>query len=306
MPRRLLPMVLIIALLGSLALASSAAALTVGIGDQKTEVFGQKLFQDLRFQRVRLIYPVDAIDNPRLKATYDAWIQKARGDGKEILVAFNVRSDNRCPRSPCPLPTLSSYKKTFDKFRAAYPYIKLYQPWNEVNNPTQPTAKNPKRAAQYYNYVKSKCRGCKVLAADVQDISNQRKWVRSFLKYTKGTPKLWGLHNYTDVNRFRTSGTAQFLKLVKGKVWLTETGGVYFFETQSGRVNFPKSLSRTGRATKQLFKIARKFKSRIDRIYLYNWQSDAGQRFDSGVVNPDGTARPTYDLLKGPYRKYIR
>ena len=43
-------------------------------------------------------------------------------------------------------------------------------------------------------------------------------------------------------------GTNALLQTVKGTVWLTETGGVVKFTTQSGKVALPKSESRAKRA----------------------------------------------------------
>jgi hypothetical protein len=38
---------------------------------------------------------------------------------------------------------------------------------------------------------------------------------------------------------------------------------------------------------------------RIKRIYLYNWTgSKASDRFDAGLIGPDGKARPGYERLK--------
>ena len=39
-------------------------------------------------------------------------------------------------------------------------------------------------------------------------------------------PRYWGLHNYIDANRARTTGTRRMLHAVKGQVWFTETGGI--------------------------------------------------------------------------------
>ena len=109
--------------------------------------------------------------------------------------------------------------------------MKVISPWNEANHRSQPTFKNPKRAAQYYNVVRKNCRGCKIVAADVIDEVNMERWLKVFKKTAK-KPRIWGLHNYRDTNKRkgqRLGGTKRLLKAVKGKVWLTETGGIVKF-----------------------------------------------------------------------------
>ena len=64
------------------------------------------------------------------------------------------------------------------------------------------------------------------MAADMLDTPNMSRYLASFRRHAKGSPKLWGLHNYGDVNRRRTTFTEQMLRTVPGEVWLTETGGI--------------------------------------------------------------------------------
>ena len=99
--------------------------------------------------------------------------QRARAaDGFSLLISFFAALGSSCPSKPCKLPTVSQYTKAFKAFRARWPQVKVISPWNEANHRSQPTFKNPKRAAQYYNVVRKYCRGCKIIAADVIDESN--------------------------------------------------------------------------------------------------------------------------------------
>ena len=106
--------------------------------------------------------------------------------------------------------------------------MKTYSPWNEVNHKSQPTFKSPKRAAQYYNEVRKGARkgGYRVMAADLLDTGNFSRYLSEFKRHVKGSPKLWGLHNYGDVNYRRSTFTRPMLRSVPGEVWLTETGGI--------------------------------------------------------------------------------
>ena len=78
----------------------------------------------------------------------------------------------------------AAYKTAFRTFKRAFPWVKSYAPWNEANHVSQPTSKSPKRAAQYYDVLRKKCKGCKVLAADVLDQSNVTTWLNSFIRYS--------------------------------------------------------------------------------------------------------------------------
>jgi hypothetical protein len=193
---------------------------------------------------------------------------------------------------------VGQYTAALRAFRAKYPWIRTIQPWNEANHQSQPTGRNPKRAAQYYNAVRLNCRGCTITAADVLDSPNLKRWLPAFLKTAQGKPRLWGLHNYTDTNRFRSAGTRAMLKLVKGQVWLTETGGIVAFTTSSGKVALRHDEKRARRAIDFLFKLART-SPRITRVYVYQWRKTApGDRFDAGLVAPDNAPRASLSALR--------
>ena len=268
----------------------------VGISDQTATTFSDPMFTVLRLRYGRLVTPWNAItaEPDRL----DAWLQAARAAGVRPLVSFNARRGDLCPKRPCQTPTVRQYTKAFRAFRKKYPWVRDISPWNEANHGTQPVGKKPKLAAQFYNVVRRWCRGCRIVALDLLDQNNMRRYLVEFLKHVKGKPRLWGLHNYRDTNRFRDKGTSQLLKLVKGEVWLTETGGIVRFETQSGVVALPQSEKRARKAMEFMFKLGRKHSKRIKRVYVYQWRKNfAEDRFDAGVVTFEGKPRPSYDVL---------
>jgi PKD repeat protein len=268
----------------------------IGISDQQPTTFGDPLFQVLKLRYARLVTPWDAIfkEPERL----DAWLQAARAQGVRPLVAFNHSRSNQCPGKPCKAPSRGQYTRAWKAFHRKYSWVKDISPWNEVNSATQPTGRRPDLAATYYNVVRANCRGCTIVAADVLDLNNMRRYLAAFLKKAKGKPRLWGLHNYRDTNRFRRTGTTQLLKAVSGQVWFTETGGIVEFTTQSGKKALRKSEPRAKKAMDYVFKLAALSPKRIERVYVYQWKVNfAGDRFDAGVVRPDGTPRPSFDVL---------
>jgi PKD repeat protein/plastocyanin len=268
----------------------------IGISDNQATTFDDPNFQVLKLHYARLVTPWNSIFSEPERL--DAWLQEARAHGIRPLVSFEHTRGQACPGRHCKGPSASQYKRAWNAFHQKYPWVKDISPWNEVNSATQPTGKRPDLAAAYYNVVRARCRGCTIVAADLLDASNIRRYVAAFLAKAKGKPRLWGLHNYTDTNRFRSRGTNALLQTVKGTVWLTETGGVVRFVTQKGVVALPKSESRARKAIDYMFRLAEANAKRIKRIYVYQWKvNNPFDRFDAGIVRPDGTPRPSYNVL---------
>ena len=108
-------------------------------------------------------------------------------------------------------------------------------------------------------------------------------------------------HNYRDTNKRKgqvLGGTKRLLKAVRGDIWLTETGGIVKFRLPNGHLLFPYSESRANTATKRMFALAKRYRSRIKRLYIYHWkQPAASNRFDAGLIGRDGKARPAYNTV---------
>lgn len=310
--RRILVSALALAILSGCAMSAaperSSAAVLVGIGEQDTSFFADPLFLNLKLKKARVFVPWNAASNKRQRGYLDGWLAAAKAVGVEPLVTFSVPDGSKCPRRPCKLPSVSQYTKAFQAFHKRWPQVKVVSPWNEANHRSQPTWKNPKRAAEFYNVVRKYCKGCKIVAADVIDEPNMESWLKIFKK-TARSPKIWGLHNYRDTNirkGQKTGGTKRLLKAVKGEVWLTETGGLVKFILPGGRCGrhprgclFPESTKRANTAIKRMFKLARS-SGRIKRLYIYNWRQPASKnaRFDAGLVDKKSKARPGYKTVK--------
>ena len=120
------------------------------------------------------------------------------------------------------------------------------------------------------------------------DDPNMVRWVSEFRAVARGA-HLWGLHNYRDSNPRRGQrygGTKLLLRTVPGKVWLTETGGIVRFVLPDGRTLFPYSERRANVAIGRVLRLARQYRSRIERLYVYHWRQDAfDNRFDAGLLN---------------------
>jgi hypothetical protein len=244
----------------------------------------------------RLVVPWDAL--AREPEPLDTWIGAARLVGVQPLISFEHTRTDRCPDAPCNAPAPAQYAAAFKAFRAKYPFIRDYSPWNEANHKTQPTGGRPDLAARYFKIVKANCPGCRIVAADVLDDGNMARWITRFRRAGGASGRIWGLHNYRDTNRFRSIGTQTLLKLVRGQIWLTETGGIVRFTTAKGVTALPQNERRAARAMRYLFTLVRGHAKRIKRIYVYNWRSDPRGRFDAGLLGADGQPRLTYDILR--------
>ena len=312
MRSRLLPSAL--ALLALLLLPSVAQAkLTVGISENSPNLFANEYFQDLGAKHTRVVASWNVMSSPERNddelARLTQYLEAARAQGVTPLVTFehgrgdagicNRRSNRRKPQ--CVLPSPRAYEREFKSFRAAFPYVTTIAPFNEVNHFTQPTSRNAKAAARFTDIARRNCRGCKIVAVDILDqADNVRakkptfkktvRYIKAFKRAYKGPRTICGVHNYSDVNRRRSTGTRTIIKALGCKqIWLTETGGVYSFGS------FKPSAKRQLASTKYMFKIARQNR-RIKRLYVYTFFGGVND-FDSGLVAND-RRRPAYFEVK--------
>jgi hypothetical protein len=283
----------------------SDAAVLVGVGDQDASMFTDPLFAQLGIKRARYFPSWNVAQKPQEAGWLDQWLAQAAATGTEPLISFNVALGSACPKRPCKLPSVRQYTRAFKAFRKRWPQVKVVNPWNEANHRSQPTFKNPKRAAQFYNVVRANCKRCKIVAADVIDETNMERWLKVF-KRTAKKPRIWGLHNYRDTNKRKgqkLGGTKRLLKAVNGEVWLTETGGIVRFVLPNGHTLFPQSERRANSATKRMFALAKRYRKRIKRLYIYHWkQSASDNRFDAGLTRANGTPRPAYTTVRRQLR----
>jgi hypothetical protein len=75
-----------------------------------------------------------------------------------------------------------------------------------------------------------------------------------------------------------------------------ETGGLVAVRNASGRATFAATESSAATAIDRAFALAAA-NPRIGRMYVYQWRANSGDRFDAGLVRPDGIARPSYAAL---------
>ena len=293
--------ILVTTAVAALPASASAARVTVGLGDQSWNVFGDQYFQKLGLKRVRVVTPWNVALSKGDRAWLDEYLADVQSAGIEPLVSFGAAAESRCPAKPCKLPTTAQFDRAFRAFRAHWPWIRTLSVWNEENHRGQPTFRYPEQAARYFNIVKKRCRGCQIVAADVLDDPNMVRWITRFRTVARG-PRIWGLHNYRDGNPRpgqRYGGTKLLVKTVPGKIWLTETGGIVKFVLPDGHTLFPYSEKRANIAIGRVLRLARANRRRVQRLYVYHWRQDlyGMNRFDSALIRDDGEPRPSYYTL---------
>ncbi|MDX6718230.1 MAG: hypothetical protein QOJ63_484 [Solirubrobacteraceae bacterium] len=316
MIRRLSPLLLVLALLAVPA-SASAVNIRVGIGDQSPAMFANRDYQALHLKITRYFVEWNAISNPGELAKADTFVDAAKQRGVKVLM--HISTENIKSGTP-KLPTVAAYRTKVGAL------IKHFKPrgvnewgaWNEMNHKTQPTSKNPKRAAQFFGQMRKLCKGCTIVALDVLDQRGVEGYIARFFKAAGADAarvKIVGIHNYSEVNRKLKKGTNNYpgTKRVidavlkanrKAKFWYTETGGL----TKQGTA-FPCNDKRAADRTRYMFTLAKRYQRYIQRLYTYNWTPSAvceESDFDGGLVNVTGKPRPAYNVFKSKLAGFKR
>ena len=320
MTRRLLSSLLVAGLLVAVpAGASAKTKVAVGIGDQSPSMFADANWKALKLKKTRYFVEWNTIDQPAEVAKADAFVAAARAAGVSVLMHISTDDINSQPRRA--LPSNSAYKTKVGALVKRYRAlgVKDWGVWNEANHKSQPTAKNPKRAAQFYKtFRKFKCSSCKIVALDVLDQAGVEKYIGSWIKAAGSVGKkarIIGVHNYSQVNRKITEknaskrypGVARILKAIRkrntvAKLWLTETGGLASFGTA-----FNCDLRRQASRTKYMFQLIKKYDKDVERLYSYNYFGNGcTPAFDGGLVEANGTPRPAYNTFKSQLKNTQR
>jgi hypothetical protein len=287
-----------LALAALLAAPAAHGAVLVGIADQKPAMFTDARFAALGIQHARVQVPWDVFSYPAQLEEIDRWLTAAKAAGVEPLISWgHSRVDRRL------LPSPSRFKYEFRRFRERYPWVTTFATWNEANHCGEPTCHRPKLVGAYWRALTRECPSCTILAAELLDMPNMVTWVREFRTYVGREPRVWGLHNYVDANRFRTTGTRRLLRTVAGDVWLTEVGGLVYRRnrpaTGRNQVRLRESPSHAARATEWLLDRLLPISIRLRRVYLYHWDaSTLRDSWDSALITPGGRGRPALRVLQ--------
>jgi hypothetical protein len=278
--------------------AHTANAYLVGIGDERAEMFGNPLWQQLHTRIARYIAPYDAAEHADSLANARAWITAAEEQHVQVLVAF-YHSEH----TPTVLPGIAQYKHAVQKFVKLFPHVKQYQSWDEANRHSEPgqySSPSPVAAAEYYQALLRVCKGCTVIGLDVLDQNNIGPTLTYISEFKREIghletvmPRIWGLHDYSDVNRLESWRTREIARALPGQIWLTETGGIVQFGGAFPNIH-GSGLARASRVIRYTLAVASVI-PQIKRLYLYDWTGgNSRTRFDAGLTDNHFHPRPGY------------
>jgi len=321
MRRLLLFPFLLLFLLASASPAAARSSVRVGVADQSPRMFESPYFQQLKIKRTRYFVPSDVMQDRAERAKARAFVKAARKAKVSTLLHIST-TDLRQKRGK--VVSTTRYRRDVGRMVAYFRKLGVrdFGAWNEVNHKTQQTWNKVGHAVSYYKSmyraVKRRCRSCAVVGLDLLDQAGSDRYIRSFYSRLSSTWRkrltIVGIHNYSDVNRNRSTGTRKIINAVRRynrrtKFWFTETGALASF----GR-SFRYSESRQASRIRNMFTFASRYRTRgVDRVYSYNFFGiETGTacgsrcRFDAGLVNADGTPRPVFDVFKSKLRNYSR
>ncbi len=281
--------------------AHAAATYLTGLGDESAEMFSDPNAKQLKTRIARYIAPWDAVAHSYSLDKAKVWIKDAEAQHMQVLVAFY-----HSEYTPTRLPSVAQYKHDVQKFIRLFPHVRQYQAWDESNRGnirgvlTSPSASG---TAQYYQALIRVCKGCTALGLDVldaYDISPTLEYISEFKReigrLRTVMPRIWGLHNYSDINRLESWRTRELSRALGGEVWLTETGGIVQFGGAFPNHN-GSGLRRAAKVLGYMFNVAAS-QTRIKRLYIYDWTGgNSRTRFDAGLTDSHHKPRPGYIVV---------
>ena len=183
--------------------------------NEATSSFRDGLWDGLHTHEARFIVPWDIAD-PGLAHPQDqnalvaeqkclgAWLNEAAAKGVTPEIAFQEQyGPSAHAGTTAHVPSIQNYEAAFDKFRAMFPSVTVFAPWNEPDHPqtaSGTTTPDPSQAGQMWIAVYHRCSGCVVIAGDFGPGAGGNGYLNSYNDVIKGYhPSVWAVHPYGDV-----------------------------------------------------------------------------------------------------------
>lgn len=297
--------------------AGTRAPLVIGISGERPEAFADPRLRALHLRAARvqaswdLALPerADAVAYPGLadeRARLAAWLAAApRAGVRDVLLALKTSRDGE------PAPDAATYRRGLDALLAwvaGHPggaLVRAVSAWNEPNL-DGPSRVSPERAGAYAAQVRDACaaRRCLPVAGDFADRSVTAADLAAYRAAAGAGIRVWAWHAYEDGWDRARDGSLPRLRAflaalpAGAEVWLTEQGGIVRRGRAGDDGRRVQSPARAAADLAFLLDRAPALDRRIRRFYVYQWRGEPPPRWDSGLIAPDGSTRPGYEVLE--------
>jgi hypothetical protein len=200
------------------------------------------------------------------------------------------------------LPTETQYISAFKAFRKKFPWVKEFATWDETNYYGEATYDKEALVASYYRGLRSACPSCTILAAEFLDVPKYQAvpmstWANGLIRALGYQPAYWGLNDYEDANHLISTQTRLLLSLVRGKIWLAETGGIVNRPAVKN-AGFPQNATHAAKVDGYILDTIGSLSPRIQRIYLYEWNAvTRHDSWDTALISYNNIPREGYRVL---------
>ena len=315
--------------------AQSSSSIVFGMADEAPEAYRHPLMfgdsEALNPTTVRRIVQWNLADLPETDTLRNEFqdfynINKPEKDatgaivnpGRQMMVAFKLPDPHPDgARGPNPY---TDYKRATLKFKATWPEVKVYTPWNEPNLSDATLGQRVKRAAEYTHVAQRYlCNGdCAVMAGALAHtgVEGRKATFRSYLKqYGEELERLnrknrvrmpvyWGFHPYRDVEKLRVGKNSALHFFIQGtpatnysgsrqpsKIWLDEVGGFFRYRRlKPRRVDYINDAGEQAERVKHLVNVLAPMTrpGRVERVYYYYFCRVAPgfSIFDTALLGP--------------------
>ena len=232
--------------------SSSCAALHVGIAENKPNLFSDPLFSPLGAKQARVVVSYDVMTSGDDELQRVTEYSSPRGRRAiEPLVTFEhargARRDLREAQEPAQAPVPAAYgeaatsassRRSASASRSCSTYVAVErdQPLHaaDLRATRRRRRSSPGSCARTASAARSSSPTCStrptIRAPRSRRYRRTLAYIKKFRRALKTPRTICGLHNYSDINRFRDTGTKKIIKALGCKqIWLTETGGIYKF-----------------------------------------------------------------------------
>ena len=165
-------------------------------------MFADPRFLALGIKHARLAVGWDVLTQPRSAAELDDWLRGRRPTGVEPLISFMHSRGAHRRALPSPLRACGS---SFAACARSTRGSRRTRPGTRPTTAASRSATGRRPPPRTTSVLRRECPTCTILAPEMLDMPGMGRWVRQFTRWLGFTPRLWGMHNYVEANRFKTT-----------------------------------------------------------------------------------------------------